>query len=53
MDKSNISDIDYTYIIKIFDQPTTITKRGVQYYIFKDKVEVSKQFFGICLWLFD
>jgi hypothetical protein len=42
MDRSDIADIDYTDIVKILDKPTTTFKRGVQYYIFKDKLEVSK-----------
>lgn len=42
LDKTDIAVIDYTDIVTILDKPNITIKRCVQYYIFKENVEVTK-----------
>lgn len=43
LDKSDVADIDYTDILDILSEPRIISKRGQQYYVFKNNVDVSEK----------
>lgn len=43
LEKSDVSDIDYTDIIEILPGPTTKIMRSEKYYVFKDDVKVSEK----------
>lgn len=42
LDKTDIAVIDYTDIVTDLDKPNITIKRCVQYYIFKENMEVTK-----------